>query len=259
MALHLEMFVAKGSQAPVLEFAGNRWKPTVAARMSIGSVLAMRTGERGGGLAVSHAHRPTLAGPSDRIVGAWLVDTETPATERADERSDEQRTDGGYGMRFKDIVTTEILSLHAPASAAPDGPRGALPLILPRPVKLTRNRRSGPSPPAHVRMIGGAIDDEDRDYIGRKLGMRLGKFRASIERITVRVSDTNGPRGGRDQKCQVKVVLSGLPSVVVNETDSTLPRAIDRAVDATAIAVRRRVERRRLKPLHHRSSHTTTT
>ena len=94
---------------------------------------------------------------------------------------------------------------------------------------------------------------------GRKLGMRLGKFRASIERITVRVSDTNGPRGGRDQKCQVKVVLSGLPSVVVNETDSTLPRAIDRAVDATAIAVRRRVERRRLKPLHHRSSHTTTT
>ena len=49
-------------------------------------------------------------------------------------------------------------------------------------------QESGPSPPAHVRVIGGAIDDEDRDYIARKLGMKLGKFVASIERITVRLS-----------------------------------------------------------------------
>jgi hypothetical protein len=86
--------------------------------------------------------------------------------------------------------------------------------------------------------------------------MRLGKFGASIERITVRLSDANGPKGGRDQRCQIKVVLSGLPSVVVNETDSTLPRTIGRAIDSTAIAVRRSIQRRRLKPLHHRSSHT---
>ena len=149
-------------------------------------------------------------------------------------------------MRLRDIVTTDTLSLNPPSNTAPEGPRGALPPSLPRPVKLTRNRKSGPSPPAHVRVIGGAIDDEDRDYIGRKLGMRLGKFGASIERITVRLSDTNGPKGGRDQRCQIKVVLSGLPSVVVNETDSTLSRTIDGAVDAIAIAVRRRVQRRRL-------------
>ena len=132
-----------------------------------------------------------------------------------------------------------------------------LPASLPRPVKLARNRRSGPSPPAHVRVIGAAIDDEDRDYIARKLGMKLGKFVSSIERTTVRLSDVNGPKGGHDQRCQIKVVLSGLPSVVVNQTDSTLPRTIDRAIDAAAIAVRRRVQRRRLKPMHHRSSHTT--
>ena len=154
-------------------------------------------------------------------------------------------------------MSTDTLSLSPPSNTAPEGPRRALPPYLPRPMKLTRNRTSGPLPPAHVRVIGGAIDDEDRDYIGRKLGMKLGKFVASIERVTVRLSDTNGPKGGRDQRCQIKVVLSGLPSVVVNETDSTLPRTIDRAIDAAAIAVRRRVQRRRLKPLHHRSSHTT--
>lgn len=140
---------------------------------------------------------------------------------------------------------------------APRPPRGALPSSLPRPVKLSRNRRSGPLPPAHVRVRGGAIDDEDRDYIARKLGMKFAEFVASIERMTVRLSDTNGPKGGRDKRCQIKVVLSGLPTVVVNVTDTTLSRTIDRAVEASARAVRRRVQRRRLKPLHHRSSFTT--
>src|SRR3954466_11114526 len=150
-----------------------------------------------------------------------------PETERADDRSDEQPTYGAYCMRLREIMTTRTVAVSPPSHMAPQGPRGALPASLPRPVKLTRNRMSGPSPPAHVRVIGGAIDDADRHYIARKLGMKLGKFVSSIERITVRLSDTNGPKGGRDQRCGIKVVLSGLPSVVVNEIDSTLPRTID--------------------------------
>jgi len=140
------------------------------------------------------------------------------------------------------------------SGAAPHRRRRALPASLPRPEKLTRHRTSGPSPPAHVRVIDGAIHEEERDYIARKLGMKLGKFVSSVERVTVRLSDTNGPKGGRDQKCQIKVVLNGLPSVVVEETDATLAHAVDRAVASIEDAVRRRVQRRRLKPLHHRNT-----
>jgi len=150
------------------------------------------------------------------------------------------------------LMTTDVVPISPHGHVTPSGRRTALPASLPRPVKVTRNRTAGPSPPAHVRVIGGAIHDEDRDYIARKLGMKLGKFASSIERITVRLSDANGPKGGRDQKCQVKVVLSQLPSVVVNETDATLLGTVDRAIDAAAIAVRRGIQRRRLKPLHHR-------
>jgi ribosome-associated translation inhibitor RaiA len=98
------------------------------------------------------------------------------------------------------------------------------------------------------------VEEQGRDNIARKLGMKLGKFASSIERITVRLFDANGPKGGRDQICQVKVVLSGLPSIVIEEKDSALQNAIDRAMKATAVAVRRSVQRRRLKPLHHRTS-----
>jgi len=82
--------------------------------------------------------------------------------------------------------------------------------------------------------------------------MKLGKFASSIERVSVRLFDANGPKGGIDQVCRIKVVLSGLPSVLVERRNSALANAIDAAIRATALAVRRSVQRRRLKPLHRR-------
>jgi len=119
------------------------------------------------------------------------------------------------------------------------------------------DRRNGAALRVHVRTPGGDIADEDREYIIDKLGTRLGKFGSALERITVRVTDANGPKGGRDQHCQIKVVVRGLPSVVVNEMDSTVVRAFDRAIDRTAVAVQRTLQRRRLKPLHHRTAEAT--
>jgi hypothetical protein len=122
-------------------------------------------------------------------------------------------------MRLRDIMTVDIVT-----NSARERQRTPLPASVPRPVKLTRDRMDALSLPAHVRVIGAGIGDQDGDYIARKLEMNLGKFAASVERITVRPSDANGPKGSRDQKCQVKVVLSGMSSVVVHETDSTLPQ-----------------------------------
>jgi acetoin utilization protein AcuB len=136
----------------------------------------------------------------------------------------------------------------------PAAERLPLPTALPRPAKLARDRTSGLLPPAHIRVIGAEIADADRDHISRKLGMKLGKFASSIERVTVRLTDANGPKGGRDQVCNIKVVLSGLPSVVVEERDSRFQRAVSRAINSTALAVRSTVRRRRMKPLRNRVS-----
>lgn len=134
--------------------------------------------------------------------------------------------------------------------------RAPLPASIPRPAKRASTRQSPWRVTAHVRVIGAALDDEDRAYIARKLGMKLGKFATSIERVSVRVSDVNGPRGGVDQRCRVKVVLIGLPSVVVERRHATTEAAIDTALRAAEDAVRRAVGRRRTKPLHRRTTKT---
>ena len=56
------------------------------------------------------------------------------------------------------------------------------------------------------------------------------------------------------QECTVKVVLSGLPSVVVRRRHAALHVAVDDALHAVEQAVRRTVRRRRMKPLHGRWS-----
>jgi hypothetical protein len=128
------------------------------------------------------------------------------------------------------------------------GRRAVLPPWVSRPLKRSGGRAS--PVPAHVRVTGVALSNDQRTDITRRLGMRLGKFAWSIERVTVRARDANGPRGGVDKECAVKVVLSGLPSVVVKRRHAMLQVAIDEALHAVEQAVRRSVGRRRMKPLH---------
>jgi hypothetical protein len=120
---------------------------------------------------------------------------------------------------------------------------------VPRPVKRTAGRTAGPLTPANIRVDGVRLDDDDRALIRRKLGEKLGKHQRSIERVTVRVRDVNGPRGGVDVLCRIKVVLSGLPSVVVDRRAASVRPALTGALAGVERAVRRTVQRRRRRPI----------
>ena len=121
---------------------------------------------------------------------------------------------------------------------------------IPRPAKLRRNRYAPSDIPANVRTAGARVDAEDRAYLRRKLGAKLGKFARAVERVSVRIRDVNGPRGGVDKTCTIKVVLSGLPSVVVEQKHASLKAAMDAALQRTERAVRRSVQRRTTKTRH---------
>ena len=101
----------------------------------------------------------------------------------------------------------------------------------------------------HIRALEHDFRAAERAYLRRKLARRLGKFADSIERVSLRTEDVNGPRGGIDRVCRVKVVLRGLPSVVIEKRDAALNAAVALALDGVERAVRRRLQRRRMKPL----------
>lgn len=121
-----------------------------------------------------------------------------------------------------------------------------------RPARREGESTAATQTPAFIRAVGVAIDEADRAYLRRKLDRKLGKFATSIERISVRIEDVNAERGGVDKRCRIKVVLSGLPSVVVDQQHHALQAAMDFALDRVQTAVRRALQRRRLKPVRAR-------
>jgi len=116
---------------------------------------------------------------------------------------------------------------------------------IPRPQRRSAGRTWAPRTPLALRTSGLTVGPTLRQHVHRRLGWRLGKFAPHIERLTVRFEDVNGPRGGRDAACTIKVVIAGLPSVVVSELAGTAIEAFDRADDRVARAVSRAIGRAR--------------
>jgi hypothetical protein len=109
----------------------------------------------------------------------------------------------------------------------------------------------GKSMKTHLRVVGVELDQEERARLRRRLAVKLAKCAPSIERVSIRLADANGPRGGLDQVCRINVVLVGLPMVVVEGRAAALAAAIDAAIVGAERAVRRSVQRRRMKPIRN--------
>jgi ribosomal subunit interface protein len=86
-----------------------------------------------------------------------------------------------------------------------------------------------------------------RSHIERRLAFALSARDEHIHRITVRLTDINGPKGGEDMCCHIQVALNRLPDVLVKDTEADLFTAIDRAADRVGRTVSRQLARKLTK------------
>lgn len=96
----------------------------------------------------------------------------------------------------------------------------------------------------HLRALGFELTAALRDYVGRRLGSALDRHRDRVRRIEVVLSDENGPRGGVDKRCMVRLVATGHPAVHVLDRRQDLYEAIDQALGRAARTLVRRKARR---------------
>jgi ribosome hibernation promoting factor len=88
-----------------------------------------------------------------------------------------------------------------------------------------------------------SLTDALRDHAERRLRLALTSCDEHIQRVVMRLSDINGPRGGEDKRCHLQLVLAGLPDVVIEDIEADLYVAIDRAADRAGRTVVRRIGR----------------
>lgn len=87
--------------------------------------------------------------------------------------------------------------------------------------------------------------DELAEYTGRRLRFALGRFAGRIERVMVRLSDVNGPRGGVDKRCQITVALVPRGAVMVEGSGDDAFVLIAATAKRAGRAVRRDLQKRR--------------
>jgi ribosome-associated translation inhibitor RaiA len=99
-----------------------------------------------------------------------------------------------------------------------------------------------------IRATGFALTEAVRTYANEHIGGRLAKHSRAIQAVVVRLGDVNGPKGGVDKRCGVEVTIRRGSEVVVEEIDSDLHAAMDRAADRIVEAVSRELSRKRTMP-----------
>ena len=96
-----------------------------------------------------------------------------------------------------------------------------------------------------IQARGFALTSGLREHVERRIGFALDWAKYHVRRVSVRLSDLNGPRGGEDKRCHIQVAMPGGADVLIEDTESDLYVAIDRAADRAGRTLARRVERNR--------------
>jgi len=96
-----------------------------------------------------------------------------------------------------------------------------------------------------IQTQGFELTEGLRHYTERHLAFGLGRSAHQVRRVAVFLADINGPKGGIDKRCRIRVNLAPSLEVVVEDNQADLYQAIDRAAERVGRTVARHVGRQR--------------
>ncbi len=96
-----------------------------------------------------------------------------------------------------------------------------------------------------IQARGFDLTEAIREHTRKRLQFALGWANHEVRSISVCLSDVNGPRGGNDKRCRIQIPIAGSPDVVIEDAESDLYLAINRAADRTERTMARRLARLR--------------
>jgi len=102
-----------------------------------------------------------------------------------------------------------------------------------------------------LRSKGVPMTEGLRAFIERKLRFAMGRFAHRIQRVRVRLTDVNGPRGGEDIECHIRAHLGAAGSFSIHELERDTFAAVSRASERAHQQLARQLERKRKDHRQH--------
>lgn len=94
-----------------------------------------------------------------------------------------------------------------------------------------------------IQARGFVLTEALRQHCERRLRFAVGAGGSRLRRITVRLTDVNGPRGGVDKRCTIRATLPGCPPIFIGQVEADVYTAVDRAAERAARALSRQIKR----------------
>lgn len=96
-----------------------------------------------------------------------------------------------------------------------------------------------------IRIMDGSIETSQAqyDYIMNKVGAAARRLKDAACTVDVRLTDSNGPKGGIDKHCSIVVTPPGLATLRVQEAAGDYYAAIDAAAATLKTSLTRALER----------------
>lgn len=82
-----------------------------------------------------------------------------------------------------------------------------------------------------------------KEFVEARVRLLTTRHGHRITRIDVTLLDINGPKGGVDKRCRVRLKLQGRPSLVIQETNADMYEAINACAYRLKRAVKKQFER----------------
>lgn len=84
-----------------------------------------------------------------------------------------------------------------------------------------------------------------REHVRQRVEESFARLKRRITHVAVHLKDDNGPRGGVDKHCMVKVSLGGATAALAQGRDSNLFAVVNRVSACAAHVTLKRLKRRR--------------
>lgn len=94
-----------------------------------------------------------------------------------------------------------------------------------------------------VNCHGITLTEQEGTHLNRRIHFALGRFASRIVKVTVKLRDINGPRGGIDKRCRLAARVEGVGEVVIEDEDAHLRLLVDRTAERMGQLIGRRLER----------------
>jgi ribosome-associated translation inhibitor RaiA len=95
-----------------------------------------------------------------------------------------------------------------------------------------------------IRSKSAEVSPSLQDHVNRRIDFCLGRFSHLIDFVRVDLIDLNGPKGGLDRQCEVKIKFIHHGLIVGKATDTIFETAASRAMERAVNQVKKILKHR---------------